>query len=59
MNTELDFRPQRKPNVIWVFGDQHRAQALSYRRNPNVFTPNIDNLTRNGMRFDCAVSGAP
>ena len=59
MNKELSFRPLRKPNVIWVFGDQHRAQALSHRGDPNVFTPNIDNLSRTGMNFECAVSGAP
>ncbi|MEE2753046.1 MAG: sulfatase [Candidatus Latescibacterota bacterium] len=59
MNEQLSFRPQRRPNVIWIFGDQHRAQALSHRGDPNVFTPNIDNLARNGMRFDCAISGAP
>lgn len=49
----------KRPNVIWIFGDQHRAQALGYTGDPNVRTPNIDNLARNGMRFDCAVSGAP
>ena len=59
MTKQLEFRPRRKPNVIWIFGDQHRAQALSYRSDPNVFTPNIDNLARSGMRFDSAVSGAP
>ena len=59
MNEQFSFRPVRRPNVIWVFGDQHRAHALSYRGDPNVFTPNIDNLAREGMRFDCAVSGAP
>lgn len=49
----------RRPNVIWVFGDQHRAQSLGYRGDPNIYTPNIDNLARNGMRFDAAVAGAP
>ncbi len=49
----------RPANVIWIFGDQHRAQACSYRGDPNVYTPNIDNLARDGMRFDAAVAGAP
>ena len=31
MNEQFSFRPVRKPNVIWIFGDQHRAHALSYR----------------------------
>ena len=58
-NVNLNLSPERRPNVIWVFGDQLRAQALGYRGDPNVRTPNIDNLAREGMRFDCAVSGAP
>jgi len=49
----------RRPNVIWVFGDQHRAQALGYRDDPNAHTPNIDRLARDGVRFDAAVAGAP
>jgi arylsulfatase A-like enzyme len=52
-------RPQRRPNVLWIFGDQHRAQALGHRADPNVYTPNLDNLARNGLRFDAAVAGAP
>ena len=51
--------PPRRPNVIWIFGDQHRAHATSYRGDVNVFTPNIDNLMREGMSFDRAVAGAP
>ena len=59
MSERLTLRRARRPNVVWVFGDQHRAHATSYRGDGNVFTPNIDNLAREGMRFDCAVAGAP
>ena len=59
MSDRLTLRTPRPPNVLWVFGDQHRAHATSYRGDPNVFTPNLDNLAREGMRFDCAVAGAP
>ncbi len=51
--------PRKRSNVIWIMADQLRGQACGYRGDPNVSTPNIDNLTRNGMRFDQAVSGAP
>ena len=47
------------PNVVWILCDQLRAQAFSYRGDPNVHTPNIDNLAREGMRFDCALAGTP
>ncbi|MEM6391221.1 MAG: sulfatase [Planctomycetota bacterium] len=47
------------PNVIWVLCDQLRAQALGHRGDPNVCTPNLDNLARNGTSFTHAVAGAP
>ena len=59
MSERLTLRPPRPPNVLWIFGDQHRAHATSYRGDRNLFTPNIDNLAREGMCFDCAVAGAP
>ena len=59
MSERLTLRAPRRPNVVWIFGDQHRAHATSYRGDGNVFTPNVDNLAREGMRFDCAVAGAP
>ncbi len=47
------------PNVIWIFGDQHRAQALGCMGDPNVHTPNIDRLAAEGLTFTHAVSGFP
>ena len=40
-----------KPNIIWIFGDQHRGQALSCEGDPNVNTPNIDLLAQLGEGF--------
>ena len=37
------------PNVIWLFRDQHRAQALGVAGDPNAPTPVIDNLAREGQ----------
>lgn len=50
---------QKKKNIIWVFGDQHRAQALSCNGDPNVSTPNIDTLTWHGVNCRNAVAGSP
>lgn len=52
-------KSERKRNVLWIFGDQHRGQCLGYRGDPNVRTPVLDNLARKGRRYDCAVAGAP
>jgi arylsulfatase A-like enzyme len=48
-----------KQNVIWIFGDQHRGQALSCMGDTNVHTPNIDMLAVDGMTFAEARSGVP
>ena len=48
-----------RPNMLWVFGDQHRAQATGYMGDPNVTTPNIDRLAAEGLAFTAAVAGSP
>ena len=48
-----------RPNVIWVFGDQHRAQALGCMGDPNLSTPNLDRMSAEGVTFTQAVSGFP
>lgn len=49
----------RRPNVLWVLTDQLRASALGVSGDPNLSTPNIDNLAQNGLWFRNAVAGAP
>lgn len=46
-------------NVIWIFGDQHRAHMLGCNGDPNVFTPTIDRLSNDGVNVAGAVSGFP
>jgi len=49
----------RADNVLWVFGDQHRAQALGCAGDPNLNTPNLDAFAAEGLRITGAVSGSP
>lgn len=53
------FEPSSKPNVIWLFGDQHRQQALSSNGDSNVDTPTIDRLSDTGVQFSQALAGFP
>ena len=48
-----------RPNIIWIFGDQHRAQALGCMGDPNAHTPHLDRLASEGLTFTHAVSGFP
>ncbi len=58
MPTTSDSKPEHK-NAIWIFGDQHRAQALSCNGDSNVDTPNLDRLSMEGQNFERAVCGFP
>ena len=49
----------KQPNVIFVFGDQWRAQATGYAGDPNVKTPNLDSLANESINFTNAVAGCP
>ncbi|MFI4912392.1 MAG: sulfatase [Sedimentisphaeraceae bacterium JB056] len=49
----------KKPNVIFVFADQWRAQATGYAGNNVVKTPNLDKLAAESVNFTNASSGCP
>ena len=51
--------PARKPNVVFVFADQWRAQATGYAGDPNVRTPHLDKLAKGSVNFANAVSCSP
>ena len=48
-----------RPNVVYVFGDQWRAQATGYAGNPDVLTPHLDRLAAESVNFEYAVAGVP
>ncbi len=51
--------PVKTPNIVFVFADQWRADALGYAGDPNVKTPRLDRLAEQGVNFTKAVSGCP
>ena len=48
-----------RPNVVFVFADQWRAQAVGYADNDQVQTPNLDRLAAEGIRYKFAYANAP
>ena len=48
---------ENQPNVIYVFADQWRAQAMGYAGNPDVQTPHIDRLAQESLNLTHAVAG--
>ncbi len=50
---------QDRPNVIYVFADQWRAQDTGYAGNRQVQTPHLDRLAAQSINFTHAVAGIP
>jgi len=50
---------KKKPNVVFVFADQLRRQALGFGGEDNIKTPNIDSLAGESVDFVNSVSGTP
>jgi arylsulfatase len=49
----------KKPNVLFLFSDQHNAKCMSSKGHPDVKTPNLDRLAAGGMSFDNAYANNP
>ena len=49
----------KRPNVIYVFADQWRAQDSGYAGNKQVFTPHIDRLASESLNFKNTVACMP
>lgn len=47
------------PNILWICTDQQRYDTIAALGNPHVSTPNIDELTRQGVAFQRAYCQSP
>jgi arylsulfatase A-like enzyme len=46
--------PSRPPDILLIYTDDHRADAIGCADNPHLRTPNIDRLADLGTQFQCA-----
>ena len=54
-----DGDPPARPNIVFIFTDDHAAHAISAYGSKINETPNIDRIANEGMRFDhCLVTNA-
>ncbi len=49
----------KKPNILLITSDQHRADSMGCYGHPVVQTPHLDQLAHEGMRFDAAYADCP
>ena len=48
-----------KPNILFLFSDQHNARCLGVAGHPDVKTPNLDSLAQEGVRMTRAFCQNP
>lgn len=48
-----------QPNFLLILSDDHSFPYLGCYGNPNLKTPNIDRIAKEGIRFDRAYTTAP
>ncbi|MEV8534888.1 sulfatase-like hydrolase/transferase [Streptomyces sp. NPDC051211] len=51
-------RPSRRPNILFILGDDLGWADLSSYGSPHIETPHLDRLARQGVRFTDAYSGS-
>lgn len=51
-------RRARRPNILFILGDDLGWADLSAYGSPHIKTPNLDRLARQGVRFTDAYSGS-
>lgn len=50
---------KRRPNIIYLFGDEHRWQSMSFTDIPELKTPNMARMAQEGTDFEYAISNSP
>lgn len=48
-----------RPNIVFAFSDEHRWQSMSFTETPELKTPTMDRLAREGVSFSHCISNNP
>jgi arylsulfatase A-like enzyme len=49
----------RRPNIVYLFSDEHRYQSMSCTEMPALKTPNMERMMLQGTSFEYAISNNP
>ncbi len=50
---------ESKPNIVFIYSDDHHYQCLGIAGNPHIRTPNLDRLASRGVYFSNAIASTP
>jgi arylsulfatase A-like enzyme len=59
ISAEARAEPERRCNVVFILTDNQGAWSLGCYGNPDIRTPHIDRLAKEGLRFTRALSSNP
>jgi arylsulfatase A-like enzyme len=59
MNIDKKDNADKRLNILFLFSDQHRADAMGCAGHAHVQTPNLDRLAGEGVRFNRAYCATP
>ena len=48
-----------KPNIVYIFSDQHRGDTMGSTGHPVVITPNLDRIASEGINFTRCSTNSP
>ncbi len=57
-NSASPLKPKR-PNILYIFPDQHRGDVLGPAGHPIIKTPNLNRIARDGVTFGRCYSNGP
>ncbi|MCB1231854.1 MAG: sulfatase [Verrucomicrobiae bacterium] len=59
LGSSAAFAAENRPNIVFIFTDDHCQQALSAYDDSRIITPNMDRIAEGGMRFNrCYVTNS-
>src|SRR6478736_703111 len=59
LHTESRAADNRKPNILFIVGDDMGYADVGFQRCKDIPTPNLDSLAKSGMRFTSGYVSAP
>ena len=51
--------PEKKPNIVFILSDDHRADTMGNAGHPFIKTPTLDRLAREGVKFTNNFAATP
>ena len=59
LRSEKRPNPEKKPNIVFILSDDHRADTMGNAGHPFIKTPTLDRLAKEGIKFTNTFAATP